>query len=146
MSTDPILRIPSVSDVADIHDIRRRNLRLLIEEYANGNLYRFVEVTCKGSMSYKGLQRIASLTNGPQKRRNLGSMLARRIEVQLRLPRGWMDQNRSCLVEAWPIPNGRSERVMQLAESIASLSPPMRVPVEQIVAFLKICVGKRGAS
>ena len=126
--------------LADIHEIRRRNLRLLIDEYVNGNLYRFVEVTLKGSMSYKGLQQVI----GPQKRRNLGSMLARRIEVQLRLPRGWMDHDRSCVVQAWPIPNGRSERVMQLAESIASLSPAMRVPIEQIVAFLKLSVEKRG--
>ena len=127
--------------LADIHEIRRRNLRLLIDEYANGNLYRFVEVTCKGSMSYKGLQQVT----GPGRKRNLGSMLARRIEVQLHLQRGWMDLERSGVVQAWPIPNGRSERVMQLAESIASLSPPMRVPIEQIVAFLKMCVVKRGA-
>ena len=131
--------------LADIHDIRRRNLRLLIDEYANGNLYRFVEVTCKGSLSYKGLQPVTTPTGGPRKRRNLGSMLARRIEVQLRLPRGWMDHDRSCVVQAWTIPNGRSERVMQLAESIASLPPPMRVPIEQLVAFLKLCVVKQGA-
>ena len=127
--------------IVDIHEIRRRNLRLLIDEYANGNLYRFVEVTCKGSMSYKGLQQVT----GPGGKRNLGYMLARRIEVQLHLQRGWMDLERSGVVQAWPIPNGRSERVMQLAESIASLSPPMRVPIEQIVAFLKMCVVKRGA-
>jgi hypothetical protein len=132
--------------LADIHEIRRRNLRLLVDEYANGNLYRFVEVTCKGSMSYKGLQRITSLTTGPQKRRNLGSTLARRIEVQLKLQRGWIDHDHSGLiVKPGTIPNGRSERVMQLAESIASLSPPMRVPIEQIVAFFKQGVWKRGA-
>jgi len=29
----------------DIHDIRRRNLRLLVQEHAHGNLSQFVEVT-----------------------------------------------------------------------------------------------------
>lgn len=141
MSSEPI----NTERLADIHEIRRRNLRLLTDEYAGGNLKHFVEVTLKGSLSYKGLQRVTTLTAGPRKRRNLGSMLARRIEVQLKLPRGWMDQDRTGVVQAWPIPNGRSERVMQLAESIASLSPPMRVPIEQLVAFLKLCVVKRGA-
>lgn len=120
----------------DIYEIRRRNLRVLVDEYANGNLTRFVEWTLNGSMSYKGLQRVTTETTGPRKRRNLGSVLARRIEVQLKLPRGWMDLERSGVVQAWPIPNGRSERVMKLAESIASMSPPMRVPIEQIVEAL----------
>ena len=142
MNSNPI----NAGRLADIHEIRRSNLRLLIDEYADGNLYRFVEVTCKGSMSYQALQRITSLTTGPQKRRNLGSMLARRIEVRLKLPQGWMDHDHSGLiVKPGTIPNGRSERVMRLAEAIASLSPPMRVPIEQIVAFLKMCVVKRGA-
>lgn len=134
--SDPI----DAGRIGDVHDIRRRNLRLLIDEYAGGNLTHFVEVTLRDTMSYKALQRVTS----PKMKRNLGSALARRIEKQLQLERGWMDLDRSCVVQAWPIPNGRSERVMQLAESIASLSPPMRVPIEQIVAFLKLCVVKRG--
>jgi hypothetical protein len=142
MSSKPI----NAERLADIHEIRRRNLRLLIDEYAGGNLTHFVEVTLKGSLSYKGLQRVTTLTAGPRKRRNLGYMLARRIEVQLKLPRAWMDLERSGVVQAWPIPNGRSERVMRLAESIASLSPPMRVPIEQIVEALKEVSKRKGAA
>jgi hypothetical protein len=116
--------------MADIYEIRRRNLQLLIDEHANGNLTRFVEWTLNGSMSYKGLVGVTR----PGSTRNLGSMLARRIEVRLQLVRGWMDHDHSGLiVKPGTIPNGRSERVMRLAESIASLSPPMRLPIEQIV-------------
>ena len=127
--------------LADIHEIRRRNLRLLIDEYANGNLYRFVEVTCKGSMSYKSLVSV----NGPGRKRNLGAMLARTIEVHLKLARGWMDHDRSGTVHTAMVPGGRSERVVRLAESIESLTPPIRVLIEKLVTYLKRSVVKRGA-
>lgn len=116
----------------DIHEIRRRNLRSLIEEHANGNLSRFVEVTLRGSTSYKGLQQVT----GPRAARNLGSALARRIEAQLRLERGWMDQDHSGTAHTMTVPGGRSERVVRLAESIESLSPPIRALLEQLVKVL----------
>jgi hypothetical protein len=134
--SDPI----NAGRLADIHEIRRLNLRLLIDEYANGNLSRFVEVALKGSTSYQGLNQVTS----PRKRRNLGYMLARRIEAQLKLSQGWMDQDHSGLiVKPGTIPNGRSERVMRLAESIVALPPTRRVLVEQIVEALR---GPREAS
>ena len=116
----------------DIHEIRRRNLRSLVEEHANGNLSRFVEVTLRGSTSYKGLQQVT----GPRAARNLGSALARRIETQLQLERGWMDQDRSGAAHTMTVPGGRSERVARLAESIESLSPPIRALLEQLVKAL----------
>ena len=116
----------------DIYEIRRRNLRLLIGELAGGNLSRFVEVTLRRLTSYKGLQHVT----GPSGGRNLGSVMARRIEARLRLERGWMDQNRSGTVYPPTVPGGRSERVMQMAESIESLSPPIRAVVEQLVRTL----------
>jgi hypothetical protein len=137
MSNDPI----NPGRLADIHEIRRRNLRLLIDEYAGGHLYRFVEWTLHGSMSYKSLQHVT----GPGRKRNLGYMLARRIEVQLHLQRGWMDQNRSGIAHTVTVPGGRSERVVHLAESIESLTPRIRVVVEKLVAVLKQGVWKRGA-
>jgi hypothetical protein len=135
--SDPII----AERLADIHEIRRRNLRLLIDEYASGNLYRFVEWTLHGSMSYKSLQHVT----GPGRKRNLGAMLARTIEVQLKLPRAWMDQNRSDTVHTEMVPGGRSGQVVQLAESIEALSPRIRVLVAQLVAFLKTSVVKRDA-
>jgi hypothetical protein len=116
----------------DNHEIRRLNLRSLIEERADGNLTQFVDVTLKGSASYKVLQRVTS----PRASRNLGSALARKIEAQLELEQGWMDQDRSGTVHTGTVPGGRSERVMRLAESIESLPPPMRAHVEQIVKAL----------
>jgi hypothetical protein len=116
----------------DIHEIRRRNLRTLIAEHANGNLSHFVEVTLGGLASYKGLQHVT----GPRAARNLGSALARKIEAQLQLERGWMDHDRSGTVHTGTVPGGRSERVVRLAESIESLSPPMRVLAEQLVNAL----------
>jgi hypothetical protein len=143
MSNVPCFTMPRhAGPTADIYEIRRRNLRVLVDEYAAGSLTHFVEGTLKGSLSYKALQNVT----GPSRKRNLGSMLARRIEVQLKLPRGWMDLERSGVVQAWPIPNGRSERVMRLAESIASLSPPMRVPIEQIVEALKEVSKRKGGA
>lgn len=127
--------------IVDIHEIRRRNLLSLVAEHANGNLTRFVEVTLKGSMSYKGLQQVT----GHGRKRSLGSMLARRIEKQLHLQRGWMDQNRSDIAHVVMVSGGRSERVVYLAESIESLTPPIRVLVEKLVAVLKQGVWKRGA-
>ena len=133
MNSNPI----NAGRIADIYETRRRNLLLLVDEHADGNVTRFVEWTLNGSISYKGLQRVTTETSGPRKRRNLGSVLARRIEGQLKLSQGWMDHDHSGLiVKPGTIPNGRSERVMKLAESIASLSPPMRVPIEQIVEAL----------
>ena len=120
---------------ADIYEIRRRNLRFLIDEHANVNLSQFVEVTLRGATSYKALQQVT----GPRKARNLGSALARRIEVQLQLSRGWMDQGRSDMAHAVMVPGGRSERVTRLAESIEALPRPVRVHLEQIVKAL----GKR---
>lgn len=125
----------------DIHEIRRRNLLSLVEEYADGNLYRFVEVTLKGLTSYKGLQQVT----GPRRLRNLGSALARRIEIELRLQRGWMDHDRSGTVQTGLVPDGRSERVVRLAQSIESLTPRIRMVVEKLVAVLKQGVWKRGA-
>jgi hypothetical protein len=119
----------------DIHEIRRRNLRTLIDEHANGNLSRFVEITLRGVTSYKALQHVT----GPRAGRNLGSALARKIEAQLQLERGWMDHDRSGTVHTGRVPGGRSERVVQLAESIESLPQPVRVHLEQIVKAL----GKR---
>ena len=116
----------------DIHDIRRRNLRCLIDEHAKGNLARFVEVTLRDSMSYKALQNVT----GPRHKRNLGSMLARRIEAQLKLDRGWMDHDRSGMEHTATVPGGRSERVMRLAESIESLPVPMCVHLQQIAIAL----------
>jgi hypothetical protein len=116
----------------DIYEIRRRNLRALVEEHANDNLSQFVEVTLKGSTSYKGLQQVT----GPRAARNLGSALARTIEVQLQLERGWMDQSRSGTDCTRTVPGGRSERVMRLAESIESLAPPIRVLIEELVRVL----------
>lgn len=123
----------------DIHEIRRRNLRLLIAEHANGNLSHFVEVTLGGLASYKGLQHVT----GPRAVRNLGSTLARKIEAQLQLERGWMDHDRSGTIHTGAVPGGRSERVVRLAESIESLPPPMRVHVEQIVEALAERPSKR---
>ena len=76
-----------MSVTGDIYEIRRRNLRSLIAEHAHGNLARFVEATLRGATSYKALQQVT----GPRAARNLGSELARRIEAQLQLTRGWMD-------------------------------------------------------
>ena len=136
--SDPI----NAERIGDVHDIRRRNLRLLIEEYAGGNLTRFVEVTLSDSMSYKVLQRVTS----PKMKRNLGSTLARRIEKQLQFERGWMDHDRSGTVHTATVPGGRSARVVRLAELIESLTPPIRVLVEKLVTYLKRSVVKRGAN
>ena len=128
--------------MADIHEIRRRNLQVLVDEHAGGNLTRFVEVTLKGLMSYKGLQHVTS----PGKKRNLGDMLARRIEVQLHLQRGWMDHDRSGTAHTAMVPGGRSERVVRMAELIESLTPRIRALVEQlVVAFHKMNIRKRGS-
>ena len=116
----------------DIHEIRRRNLRSLVEEHANGNLSQFVEVSLRGTTSYKGLQQVT----GPRAARNLGSVLARKIEAQLQLERGWMDLDHSGTAHTVTVPGGRSERVARLAESIESLSPSMRALVEQLVKAL----------
>ena len=119
----------------DIHEIRRCNLRTLIDEHANGNLSQFVETTLGGLTSYKALQHVT----GPRAARNLGSALARKIEARLQLERGWMDHDHSGTVHTGMVPAGRSERVAQLAESIESLPQSMRIPLEQIVKAL----GKR---
>lgn len=118
--------------VVDIHEIRRSNLRSLVWEYADGNLTQFVEVSLRDSMSYKVLQRVIK----PEARRNLGSALARRIEAQLKLERGWMDHDRSGTAQTGTAPGGRSERAAQLADSIESLSPSTRVLLEKLVKAL----------
>jgi len=118
--------------IADIHDIRRNNLRLLIQEHANGNLSHFAEVILKGLASYKGLQHVT----GPRSVRNLGSPLARKIEAQLKLQRGWLDHDRSGTVHPGGVPGGRSERVVRLSESIESLRASIRLHIEQIVLEL----------
>lgn len=79
--------------MADVYEIRRRNLLSLVEERASGNLARFVEIVLDGAVSYNGLHHVI----GPQTRRNLGPEMARTIEVQLRLARGWMDHDHSGL-------------------------------------------------
>ena len=135
---------PPCSDsgrTVDIHEIRRRNLRTLINEHANGNLSRFVEMTLGGLTSYKALQHVT----GPRAGRNLGSALARKIEAQLQLERGWMDHDRSGTVHTATVPGGRSARVVRLAELIESLTPRIRVLVEKLVAVLKRGVWKGGA-
>ena len=97
---DPTSADCDAGRIVDIHEIRRRNLRLLIEEHANGNLSHFAEVTLEGLASYKGLQHVT----GPRAVRNLGSPLARKIEAQLRLERGWLDHDRSGEVHTGAIP------------------------------------------
>ena len=129
---DPGLPCSDSGRTVDIHEIRRRNLRTLIDEHANGNLSHFVEMTLGGLTSYKALQHVT----GARAARNLGSALARRIEAQLQLERGWMDHDRSGTVHTGTVPGGRSERVAQLAESIESLPRPVRVHLEQIVKAL----------
>jgi hypothetical protein len=136
MSSAPV----NAEQIGDVHDIRRRNLRFLIDEYAGGNLTHFVEVTLRDTMSYKGLQRVTS----QKMKRNLGSTLARRIEKQLQFERGWMDHDRSGAVHTMTIPGGRSARVVRLAESIESLTPPMRILIEKLVTYHKRTIVKRG--
>jgi len=129
---DPSSPCSDSGRTVDIHEIRRRNLRTLIDEHANGNLSRFVEITLGGVTSYKALQHVT----GPRAGRNLGSALARKIEAQLHLERGWMDHDRSGAVHTATVPGGRSERVVQLAESIESLPQPVRGHLVQIVKAL----------
>ena len=114
----------------DIHEIRRTNLRLLVREHAKGNLAQFVDLA--DLPSYKALQKVTS----PRALRNLGSRLARKIEVQLNLEPGWMDHDHSGTVHTGMVPGGRSERVMQLAESIESLPPGRRLLLEALVKEL----------
>lgn len=118
----------------DIHEIRRRNLRSLVKEHAGGNLTRFVEVNLGDRVAYKGL---ANVTRA-RATRNLGSGMARLIEVMLRLPRGWMDHDHSGTVHtAGSVPGGRSERVMRLARLLEGLSRDQLALIEQLVKTLE---------
>lgn len=112
----------------DIHEIRRANLLDLVNVLAGGNLTKLVEVNLAGTVGYKVLQRIAGKTA-----RHMGSALARRIEKQVGMERGWMDQNHSGTVSAL---HGRNERVLRIAQSIEALSPTKRELVEQLVNVL----------
>lgn len=116
----------------DIYEIRRANLRRLVEEHAAGSLSRFVETTLGGLTSYKGLQRVT----GPKAKRNLGSATARQIEARLQLPSGWMDQDHSGSGSPLPPPTARNERILRLARSIESLPEPKRSLLEKLVDAL----------
>jgi hypothetical protein len=123
----------------DINEIRRSNLRFLVQEHAGGNLARFVDEKLQGQVSYKAIQRVTS----PEATRNLGSTLARQIETQLHLEHGWMDQDHSGTAHTTAVPGGRSERIMQLAQAIEGLRPDRRVLVEQLVNELAEPAPKR---
>jgi hypothetical protein len=98
-------------------EIRLANLRTLVREYADGNVSRFVEVA--GLESAKGLLQVT----GPKGTRNLGPGLARRIERELGLERGWMDRDHAVAPDTDPVPGGRTERAL-LAYSIIERLPP----------------------
>lgn len=71
----------------DINDLRRHNLRLVIDLYYDGKAARLADALNKQSNE---ITRIFS-TN-PDVVRNVGSKLARSIEQVTNLEHGWMDQ------------------------------------------------------
>lgn len=76
---------PSNSLMKSINEIRRANMRHLVETHCNGTLKEFA--------SRVGVQtaQASHLNTGF---RNIGDNIARRIENAFDLPRGWLDLNR----------------------------------------------------
>ncbi|WP_368928386.1 S24 family peptidase [Mixta calida] len=67
-------------------DIRRRNLRTLLDEYTSQGLTK-AEFAEKLGITASQLSQVTSLKHV----RNIGDVLARRTEVSFGLPKGWMD-------------------------------------------------------
>jgi hypothetical protein len=114
----------------DIREIRRTNLTRLIQEHADGNVSRFVEVA--GLESVKGMLQVT----GPSRRRNLGSGLARQIESAFGLERGWMDRDHSAAPDVSPVPGGRTERALKAYSIIEALPVDVREHVERLIDAL----------
>lgn len=68
----------------DVSDIRRENLRILAKQL--GGQARLAEKLGKSEAQVSGW-----FSDNPNSKRNVGTRLAREIEVLLGKPRGWMD-------------------------------------------------------
>jgi SOS-response transcriptional repressor LexA len=133
----------------DISDIRRNNLRLIIERHFAGTA---VELARALGKQPSEISRIFSVN--PAHRRNLGSRLARRIEAALGKEAGWMDRQQAA---AWddaapPAPAGgtplsdlryripviSSVEAKDASAPRASLGPSATPPREWIVATRRV--------
>ena len=100
-----------------VFDIRRENLKRLIDEYAGGNVSRFADLvglTPAHVLGIVGAKRPrGTASSGP---RNIGDRLPRKIEHALGLEVGWMDQSQHGSASGSPsaLPGGRTREAIEL--------------------------------
>ena len=92
-------------------EIRRENLRLVIDQYYAGVARRLALALGKQATT---LSRIYS--SNPEHRRNVGNAMARQIEQLHGLPEGWMDQVHG----DFAAPDGEAVPDFQVREAIAT--------------------------
>ena len=114
----------------DISDIRLANLNTLIRERADDNRRKFADIA--GLESHTALLHIT----GPRRTRNLGPQMARRIERNLGLEKGWMDRDHSTEA-ARATPGGeRTEHALKFYSVVEKLPPEAREALERFIELL----------
>ena len=107
--------------MSTIGEIRRTNLRRLIDEKYEGVVQRLAK-DC--GIQHSQLWRVLKEEQVVGQPRYVGERLARRIEEAVGLHNGWMDQDQE---------RQSSDRIVALAERISNLREADRLTVERMI-------------
>lgn len=116
----------------DIHEIRRRNLRKIIEEQFDGSA---AELTRQVDIDPSYISRIFIIKKS-QHRRNIGNKIARKIEKACGKPHGWMDQPHG---QSQPTEEGGprlTKEAIKIAWQWLALPKAQRAAVKEMIAAL----------
>lgn len=122
----------------DIAEIRRYNLRTLINEEFAGSLAEFSRFIGKDP-SY-----ISRYFSNKNQMRNIGATTARQIEKQLQRPHGWLDRPPAAIGEEGTVPYAPlPPEARQIAETWQALPKAYREVVRELLKTLLETTRKR---
>lgn len=122
----------------DISEVRRHNLRVLINEEFAGSLAEFSRFIGKDP-SY-----VSRYFSSKNQMRNIGSTTARQIEQRLQRPRGWLDRPHGGVGEDDPAPYAPlPPEARQIAEAWQALPKVYREVVRELLNTLRETTRKR---
>ncbi|MDP1586304.1 MAG: hypothetical protein Q8M07_01050 [Prosthecobacter sp.] len=101
-----------------IEEIRRENLQILIDGYASGNATKF------GDIVGRSQSQISNVLNHV---RDIGSALARDIEIKLNLERGWLDHDHDEKAPLYTTNDPLVARAMQIMEPMPTYAKELEI-------------------
>ncbi len=101
-----------------VEEIRRENLQILIDGYTSGNATKFGDIVGRSQSQISNLLKHV---------REIGSALARDIEIELNLERGWMDHDHGEKAPLYATNDPLIARAMQIMEPMPTYAKEQEI-------------------